>query len=128
MAHIQTTIDPLLFRFLMTYNVLLIVVLGGIGSITGSIIGAIMVTVGLEFLRPLDAPINFWFISTDGTPGLRMVVFSLILLSVILFRQQGLMGGKEFSWDAVVNFPRRIVNLHTELHAKFAKNKNKGAA
>jgi branched-chain amino acid transport system permease protein len=112
----------------MTYNVLLIVVLGGTGSITGSIIGAIIVTIGLELLRFLDGPWTLVFIQITGRPGMRMVVFSILLLGVILFRQQGLMGGKEFSWDAIVNIPRRIARLHTDLHAKYAGTKKKGAA
>ena len=62
-----------------------------------------IVTVSMEALRFLDGPLNLVFIRTQGTPGLRMVVFSILLLFVILFRQQGLMGGKEFSWDALVN-------------------------
>ena len=109
LAHLQTTIDPLLFRFLLTYNVLLIVVLGGIGSITGSVLGAIIVTVGLELLRFLDRSLDFGFFVTPALPGMRMVVFSILLLAVILFRQNGLMGGKEFSWDGIVNAPRNLV-------------------
>jgi len=127
LAHLNQALDPRLFAFVMTYNVLLIVVLGGIGSITGSIIGAILVTVGLEWLRFLDRPLNLIFVTTPGTPGLRMVVFSLLLLSVILFRQQGLMGGKEFSWEAIVNIPFRLAKLHRDLHVKFDRKKNKGA-
>ena len=92
LAHLQTTIDPLLFRFLLTYNVLLIVVMGGIGSITGSIFGAIIVMVGLEWLRFMDR-IPIGIVNIEPRPGMRMVVFSLVLLGVILFRQQGLMGG-----------------------------------
>ena len=130
LGHLQTTIDPLLFRFLLTYNVLLIVVLGGIGSITGSIIGAIIVTVGLELLRFLDRPLNLIFITTEARPGLRMVAFSILLLLVILFRQQGLMGGKEFSWDAIVNFPRACLNFIKSLPDRFNRKQapNKEAA
>jgi branched-chain amino acid transport system permease protein len=38
-------------------------------------------------------------------PGLRMVVFSVLLLAVVIYRQQGLMGKKEFSWNLVLNSP-----------------------
>jgi branched-chain amino acid transport system permease protein len=87
-----------------------------------------IVTLGLEALRFLDGPLNLIFIRTTGLPGLRMVVFSILLLAVILFRQQGLMGGKELSWEMIVNIPQRLARLHTDLHSKFAKNKKKGAA
>lgn len=99
LAHQLTTIDPKQFMFLKTFDVLLIVVLGGIGSISGSVIAAVAVTVLMEALRFLDGPLNLGFVSTQGTPGIRMVVFSALLMIVVLFRQQGLMGNKELSWD-----------------------------
>jgi branched-chain amino acid transport system permease protein len=99
LAHLLETIDPNMFRFILTFNILLIVVLGGIGSITGTVISAVIVTVALEFLRVLDGTMNLGFITIEGIPGLRMVVFSLLLMAVILFYQRGLMGTNEFSWD-----------------------------
>jgi branched-chain amino acid transport system permease protein len=98
---LMNTIDPRMFTFSLTYNIVLIVVLGGVGSITGSFIAAIVVTVAMEALRFLDGPLNLIFIRTQGLPGLRMVVFSALLLIVVIFRQQGLMGKKEFSWDLI---------------------------
>jgi len=109
LGHQVGVIDPRMFAFILTYNVLLIVVLGGTGSITGSIIAAIAVTISMELLRFLDGPLNFIVVQTKGTPGLRMVVFSVLLMLVIIFRQQGLMGRKEFSWDAITNF--KISNI-----------------
>ena len=111
LGHLQMAIDPMFFRFVLTWNIILIVVLGGTSSITGSVIGALLVIIGMEWLRFLDAPLNLIFIQTSGAPGLRMVVFSLILLVCILFRQQGLLGGKEFSWDAVANICTKVKQL-----------------
>ncbi len=99
LGHMITTIDPKMFTFMLTFNILLIVVLGGIGSISGSVIAAVVVTVLMEALRFLDEPMNLIFIRTQGMPGLRMVVFSLMLMIVVIYRQRGLMGNKEFSWD-----------------------------
>ena len=97
------TIDPLMFRFLLTFNILLIVVLGGIGSITGTVISAIVVTVGMEALRVLDGNMDFGFFKIEGIPGMRMVIFSALLMLVILFYQRGLLGSKEFSWDGLIS-------------------------
>ena len=58
LAHHLTTIDPKQFIFLKTFDILLIVVLGGVGSITGSVVAAIVVTVAMEALRFLDGPLN----------------------------------------------------------------------
>lgn len=99
LGHMISTIDPKMFTLVLTFNILLIVVLGGNGSITGSVIGAILVTVLMEALRFLDMPMNLLFIKTNGLPGLRMVIFSILLMIVVLYRQKGLMGNKEFSWD-----------------------------
>lgn len=99
LGHMITTIDPKMFTFMLTFNILLIVVLGGNGSISGSVIGSIGVTVLMEAMRFLDEPLNFLFLKTDGLPGLRMVVFSVLLMVVVLFRQRGLMGDRELSWE-----------------------------
>jgi branched-chain amino acid transport system permease protein len=109
LGHFMNTIDPKMFTFNLTYNILLIVVLGGNGSITGSCISAVVVTVAMEALRFLDGPLNLVVIETRGLPGLRMVVFSILLLLVVIYRQQGLMGKKEFSWDAVFELKRQFV-------------------
>jgi len=99
LGHMITTIDPKMFTFTLTFNILLIVVLGGSGSISGSVIAAIGVTILMEALRFLDEPMNLLIVKTQGMPGLRMVVFSIMLMAVVIFRQRGLMGGREFSWD-----------------------------
>ncbi len=103
LGHMITTIDPKMFTFTLTYNILLIVVLGGVGSISGSVISAIIVTVMMEALRFLDEPINLIFFKTPAMPGLRMVVFSILLMVMIIYRQKGLMGNKEFSWEMFQN-------------------------
>ena len=108
LAHHLTTIDPKQFIFLKTFDILLIVVLGGVGSITGSVISAIVVTVAMEALRFMDGPLNLGFMVTAGTPGLRMVFFSILLMVVVIYRQQGLMGTNEFSWGALSRFGARL--------------------
>lgn len=99
LAHLIGTIDPLMFRFVLTFNVLLIVVLGGIGSITGSVVSAVVVTFMLEQMRFLDQAIKIGSLEIPGIPGMRMVIFAILLMAVILFYPKGLMGRDEFSWD-----------------------------
>ena len=101
LAHYLTTIDPKQFIFLKTFDILLIVVLGGVGSITGSVVAAVVITISMEALRFLDGPLNLGFMVTNGIPGLRMVFFSALLMIVVIYRQQGLMGTSEFSWDSL---------------------------
>jgi branched-chain amino acid transport system permease protein len=111
LGHMITTIDPKMFTFMLTFNIVLIVVLGGVGSISGSIISAVVVTLLMEILRFLDEPMNFIVFKTVGLPGLRMVVFSILLMAVVIFRQRGLMGNRELSWGMLSNAARRAGSL-----------------
>ncbi|WP_336294673.1 branched-chain amino acid ABC transporter permease [Bartonella sp. CB169] len=114
MAALISTIDPKMFNFLLTFNILMIVVAGGLGSITGSIIGSMTITIMLEWLRIIESPFALGSIHIPGIPGLRMVVFSLLLLMIILFWRKGLLGQREFSWNAIYNFLIRKKISNTE--------------
>lgn len=103
-------VTPTTFPVKLTYDILLIVVIGGLGSITGSIIASFLVVACKEWwFRFLDQPM---FIGDFQVPllrtGFRMVVFSLLLMIVVLFFRRGIMGDKEFSWDAIARFFRKI--------------------
>ena len=85
------------FTTAMTYEILLIVVIGGIGSVSGSCIAAFLYVAASEWwLRFLDAET---FIGGVKVPllrnGFRMVVFSVIIMIVVLFFRKGIMGDKE---------------------------------
>ncbi len=108
LGHLISTIDPLMFRFIMTFNILLIVVLGGIGSITGSVLSAVIVTFALEQMRFLDEAITIGSLQLPAVPGMRMVVFAALLMAVILFYPKGLMGREEFTWEKLFNFTKRF--------------------
>ena len=107
LGNLLGAINPNMFRFILTFNVLLIIVLGGMGSITGTVISAFVVTAGLEYLRFLDESINLGFVTLPGVSGLRMVVFSALLMIVVIFFRNGLMGNNEFSWDKFFEFFNR---------------------
>lgn len=83
-AHYFYTIQPNTFNFLKSFDILVMVVLGGQGSITGSIIAAIFLTIISASLQSLAA--------------LRLIIYALLLIIIMLFRPQGLMGTKEFSF------------------------------
>lgn len=102
LAHLITTISPSLFTFFLTFNLLIVIVVGGLGSTTGAVIGAILFAWGGEALRIVEQPLNLGLLSIPGIPGMRMVVFSLILLLVIIFARRGIMGRREFSWDPLI--------------------------
>ena len=87
------------FTTSMTYEILLIVVIGGIGSISGSCIASFLYVAASEWwLRFLDTET---YIGAFKVPflrtGFRMVVFSIIIMIVVLFFRRGLMGDRELS-------------------------------
>jgi len=103
LAHLITTISPTLFTFFLTFNLLIMIVAGGLGSITGSVIAAVIITWGGEALRIVEEPMDLGFVEIPGIPGMRMVLFSFILILVMIFARQGLMGTREFSWNGLQN-------------------------
>ena len=91
------TVQALPFKSSMTYEILLIVVIGGIGSITGSVITSFLYVASLEWLlRGLDSG-KFLGISAPGLfkNGFRMAIVSIIIMAVVLFARKGIMGDKE---------------------------------
>lgn len=108
LASVVGAITPNYFRFTLAYEILLIVVLGGMGSITGSVVGACIVTIAKEKLRFLDAGMDLGFVRIPPIDGMRMLVFSVLLMVIILFYRKGLFGSKEFSWDGLFRIIRRF--------------------
>ncbi|MDD2383983.1 MAG: branched-chain amino acid ABC transporter permease [Sulfurospirillaceae bacterium] len=96
LAALLTSISPDLFDFFFTFQLLIIIVLGGLGSTTGAIIGTILVIGGSEWMRFLDEPMHLFGYTTTAMPGMRMVVFSLLLIFIMLFAREGIMGKREF--------------------------------
>ena len=106
LAMYQTTIQASTFKSAMTYEILLIVVIGGIGSVTGSCISSFLFIIFSEWiLRFLD---NDTYIGSFHVPllraGFRKVVFSVVIMIIVLFFRQGIMGTREFAIRGIYNF------------------------
>ena len=82
-AHNFYIIQPTNFGFLKSFDILIFVVLGGLGSLSGAVISAILLTIVSTFLQDY--------------PETRMIIYSLVLVVVMLYRPQGLMGTKEIT-------------------------------
>ncbi len=100
-AHQIQLIDPSKFDFNRSVEILIMVVLGGMGSITGSVISATVLTILPELLRELP----------QGFEQARMLLYSIILIIVMLFKPSGLLGRYEISVPGLAmkawNFIRR---------------------
>jgi branched-chain amino acid transport system permease protein len=86
-------LNPQNLNFVRSIEVVVMIVLGGIGSTTGAVLGATTLTILPEALRPLDRQF----------PGLRMVMYALVLILLMIFRPQGVFGRRELAWP----WPRR---------------------
>ena len=110
MAMFLGAVSSTTFTIAVTYFILLIVVIGGMGSVTGSVISAFLVIASREWwLRFLD---KTTYIGNFRVPllktGFRMVMFSVILMVVVLFFRTGIMGDKEFRWDRIAARCRKL--------------------
>jgi branched-chain amino acid transport system permease protein len=86
-AHATQFLHPSGFTFMWSVTFLLMVILGGLGSITGSVIGAVVLTVLPEVLRMMGETVSQW----------RMVIYSLLLILLMLLRPNGLFGKHEIN-------------------------------
>ena len=99
LAMFQTTVQAAAFKTAMTYEILLMVVIGGIGSISGSCIAAFLYIACSEWwLRFLDGGKLFGMSVPFFRDGFRKVVFSVIIMIIVLFFRKGIMGDRELSF------------------------------
>ena len=125
LAMFQSSIASTPFTSNMTYEILLIVVIGGIGSVTGSIIGAFLFVACSEWwLRGLDSGTFLGISAAFMRPGFRKVVFAVIIMCIVLFYSRGIMGTKEFTWEGFLGFFKRLFSGQALKEKKEKKNKS----
>lgn len=90
-AHFITSFSPNVFYFDLTFRVITMLVIGGLGSVSGSVAGVTLVVVLAEVLRRVEDATLFY--------GISQVALALILLLIILFRREGLLGQREVALD-----------------------------
>ncbi len=98
-------IDAKVFDYNKSFDILVMVVLGGMGSFTGAVISSTVLTIIPEYLRSFA--------------GYRMICYSIILIVMMIFRPEGLLGRKEFMLS-------KVVQTLNPVNAKFNKKKKQG--
>ena len=101
-AHFMTYLHTNTFSFTKSVEYVAMVVLGGMGSFTGAILAAIILTTLPELLR--------------AASEYRMIIYALLLIVMMLVRRQGLLGRREFSWSAIQNMWRRYSSRRALKH------------
>ena len=93
MAHYLGYIQPIMFKMVKSTELTIIVIFGGLGSVSGSVIGTILLTFLPEILR------SFY--------NWRLVIYGVAVILIMITRPQGLMGGKEISLKPLIRFMKK---------------------
>lgn len=106
-AHLYGQLVPNTFNFVRSVEIIIMIVFGGMGSITGAVLGAIVLTGLPEWLRIMaglkSGSLPNWLNSTLGyLPDLRMIIYSSLLIIIMLVRPQGIIGSYEFSLTRIL--------------------------
>jgi branched-chain amino acid transport system permease protein len=90
-AHFITSFSPTVFYFDLTFRVITMLVLGGMGSVSGSVVGVVVVLALAEALRRIeDATLLY---------GMSLIVLAVVFILIIIFRREGLLGQRELALD-----------------------------
>lgn len=90
LAHYLGYIQPVMFKMVKSTELTIIVIFGGLGSVSGSVVGTVLLTFLPELLRSFSN----W----------RLVLYGVAVILIMITRPQGLMGGKEFSIKGIIRF------------------------
>ncbi len=86
-GHYRSFLSTNDFQFIRSFEIIIMIVLGGMGSLTGAVLGAVVITIMPELLRQMPGDLSRY----------RLVVYSALLIVIILTRPQGILGTREFS-------------------------------
>lgn len=92
-AHFITSFSPTVFYFDLTFKVITMLVIGGMGSVSGSITGTVFVVGLAEVLRRLEDPSELY--------GMSGIVLAVLFICIIIFRREGLLGQREIALDGL---------------------------
>lgn len=101
-AHFITSFTPYSFYLTETFVILAMLVIGGPYSVSGAVIGTLVVTTAREVLRAIENYVNILQIFPEGFFGFTEVVLAIVLIGILIYRPTGVMGSRELGWP-----PRR---------------------
>ncbi len=90
--------NPDAFYLSITFITLAMLVVGGMTSLSGAVIGAVLISVVAEFLHRIEGGVHVGPLHIPARPGLREVGLALIMLLILVLRPRGLIGGRELGW------------------------------
>lgn len=97
-AHFITSFTPYSFYLTETFVILAMLVIGGPYSVSGAVVGTLMVTAVRELLRTIENYVNILQIFPNGFFGFTEVVLAIVLILILVYRPEGIMGSRELTW------------------------------
>ena len=110
-AHLITAITPSSFSFAITFNVIVMLVVGGMGTISGSVIGPVVIVLLQEMLRRVET-----ILAGGGTPvyGLTQITIAVLAILIMIYRPAGIMGGREIKLPQLFRPVEELDRIATE--------------
>jgi branched-chain amino acid transport system permease protein len=100
-AHFIMSFSPKSFYFVETFNVITMLVIGGMGSVSGSVVGAVLITALSEILRNAERGITLGPVQIPAMYGTSQILIALIFILVIALRPKGLLGEREIDFNRI---------------------------
>ena len=97
-AHFITSFTPYSFYLAETFVVLAMLVIGGPYSVSGAVVGTLVVTAAREVLRGIENQVNILQLFPQGFFGFTEVVLAIVLILILVYRPTGIMGSRELRW------------------------------
>ncbi|PRH86976.1 branched-chain amino acid ABC transporter permease [Labrys okinawensis] len=99
-AHYLGSFSPITFYFAMTLNLIAMLVLGGMGSLSGALIGVVCVSLLSEVLRTAERGFSLLGVSVPPLFGASQIVLGILFILIMIFRPKGIMGDRELTFGA----------------------------
>ena len=103
-AHFIQSFSPKAFLFVQTFNIIIMLIVGGMGSISGSVIGVVGITILSEVLRNAERGVNLGFVQIPPVYGASQILMAVIFILLIIFRSEGIMGKRELDFSRIFSF------------------------
>jgi branched-chain amino acid transport system permease protein len=92
------SLTPGAFFLSLTFLTIVMLVVGGVTSLAGAVVGTIFISALSEILRRIEKGVDFGLFEFGGRAGLREVVLGLVMIVVLILRPKGITGGREITW------------------------------
>ena len=97
-AHFMGTVSIGTFFLNQTFLIVAMLVIGGMQSLAGTVLGVSVITLVIDVFRRAEAGLDLGPLSFALPPGSQELILAAIMLLILMFRKGGIMGGRELSW------------------------------